>query len=184
MINRENIDDFASQSNSSEMNPNPNTEGNFSFFSIHDIVDPVPNTQGMIFDLALKVYDRNRITFDGYERKSFSFNHFELIELYYSIVRETLRLLQSPEINSVQELGRLSINTLPLFMEPIDVTEEEWEWSRKVYHEGEENMVEIELPLNSMLHYAINVRRISEGNKSNPFFNWSIIELLNPSPNN
>jgi len=132
----------------------------------------------------LKVYDRNRITFDGYERKSFSFNQFELIEFYYSIVRETLGLLQSPEINSVQELGRLSINTLQLFMEPIDVTEEEWEWSRRLYQVGEENVVEMELPLNSMLHYAINVRRISEENRSNPVFNWSIIELLNPSPIN
>lgn len=184
MIHRDFSGDFAPQSNYSEMNPSPNTEETLEVFGICDIVDPVINSQQVIFDLTTKVYGMSRISFEGYERKMVSFNHFELLEFYYSIVRETLIQIQSPQIKSVQELGELSIHTLPLFLEPVDVTEEELEWSKGLFGNGSENLVELELPSNSIMNYAINVKRISNDNKFNPDFNTSILELFNPSPIN
>ena len=184
MIHRDFSGDFAPQSNYSGMNPSPNTEETLEVFGILDMVDPVINSQQEIFELASKVYEKSRLSFEGYERKTVSFNHFELLEFYYSIVRETLIQLQSPEIKTVQELGELSLYTLPLFYEPVDLSEEEWEWSKGLFGEGSENSVEIQLPSNSIMNYAINVKRISNDNKFNPDFNSSILELINPSPIN
>ena len=184
MIHQDFSGDFVSPSNYSETNPSSNIEETLEVFGIRDMIDPVLNSQQVIFELTSKVFEKNRMSFEGYERRTVSLNHFELVELYYSIVRETFIQLQSPEIKSVHELGELSLYTLPLFYEPVDLSEEEWEWSKGLFGNGSENLVELELPLNSLMNYSINVNRISDDNKFNPDFNTSILELFNPSPIN
>lgn len=184
MIHQGFTSDFAPHGNNSGMNPSSNKEGTSEVLGIRDMVDPVINSQQEIFDLATKVFEKSKLSFDGYEKKTISFNHFELLELYYYVVRETLIQLQSPEIKSVQELGELCVHTLPLFLEPVDLTEEELKWSKGLFGDGSENLIEMVLPLNSIMNYAINVKRISNDNKHNPDFNTSILELFNPSPIN
>jgi hypothetical protein len=108
-------------------------------------------------------------------------NHFELFEWTHKIVYSTLKEIQRVKYNSINDLLEFNLNTLSLFLEPIDVTEEETKWlnefiSKSGSSDGGE--VEIKLPENAERNYYINVRRILKDNNSNPDFNDTLLDFF------
>jgi hypothetical protein len=83
--------------------------------------------------------------------------------------------------DTVDDLLKFNLNTLPLFLTPIDVTKEELDWVSCFItknENSEETEVEIKLPNDAERNYYINVRRILKENNSNPDFNESILNFF------
>ena len=73
----------------------------------------------------------------------------------------------------------LNHNTLSLFIEPTDITDEEVLFSERfIEKENDEYEVEIKLPKNAQRNYIINFKRILDENNSNPDFNESILNMF------
>jgi hypothetical protein len=73
----------------------------------------------------------------------------------------------------------LNLNTLSLFIEPTDITDEEVLFSERfIQKEKYEYEVDIKLPKNAQRNYIINFKRILDENNSNPDFNESILNMF------
>jgi hypothetical protein len=158
-----------------------NNEDKKRIYRIYDLFSPLNSTNSTLHELTERIFQDFTIDFEGYESKLISLNHFELFELTHKIVYSTIFEIQRVKYNSVDELFEFNLNTLTLFLEPIDVTEEETDWlnefiSKSVSSDGGE--VEIKLPDNAERNYYINVRRILRENNSNPDFNNTLLDFF------
>ena len=179
--NQEFSDENYSHRTSRDIDVYVNNEDKKRTFRIYDLISPLYCTNRTSFDLTEQIFKDFNVEFMGYESKLISINHFELFELTHKIVHSTLKEIQRVKYNSIDDLLEFNLNTLSLFLEPIDVTEEESEWlnefiSKSVSSHGGE--VEIKLPENAERNYYINVRRILKENNINPDFNNTLLDFF------
>jgi len=158
-----------------------NNEDKKRIVRIYDLISPLYSINRTSFDLTEQIFKVFNVEFVGYESKLLSINHFELFELTHKIVHSTLKEIQRVKYNSIDDLLEFNLNTISLFLEPIDVTEEETKWLNEfITNSGSsaDGEVEIKLPENAERNYYINVRRILRENNSNPDFNNTLLDFF------
>jgi hypothetical protein len=149
--------------------------------SIKDLFGNNSSVNKTSFEIAQKIKSKINVDFEFLETRYLSINHFELFELIYQISNETIKELQSVDVSNFEELITYSFKVLPLFLPPIDITEEEVKRSEellKLRNEEEPFGTVISVPIESERNFLINTLRILERNKSNPEFNTSILDYL------
>lgn len=177
--NQENQWDFVPHSYNKGMNPFERFKDNSDFIRIYELMEPVFQTNKEIFNITERVIEVFFAVFDGYEEKCLIVSHHVLVEVVYKIVERTIIELQQGNYNSIEELMKLNLNTLSLFMEPIDATEDELKFAEKFMEkESDEYEVEFKLPKNAQRNYIINFKRILDKNNSNPDFNETILNFF------
>lgn len=178
-LNQENLGDFVPQTEYKGMNPSKRFKDDSDFIRIYDLMEPVFQTNKEIFNITERVIEVFFSVFDGYEEKCLIVSHHVLVEVVYKIVERTIIELQQGNYNSIEELMKLNLNTLSLFMEPIDATEDELKFAEKFMEkESDEYEVEIKLPKNAQRNYIIHFKRILDKNNSNPDFNETILNFF------
>jgi hypothetical protein len=142
-------------------------------------MEPVLQTNRDVYVISEKVFEVFNEVFDGYQEKCLVLSHHILVEVVYKIVERTIIELQQGNYNSIEELMNLNLNTLSLFMEPINATDVELKFAEKFMEkESDEYEVEIKLPENAQRNYIINFKRILDKNISNPDFNETILNFF------
>jgi preprotein translocase subunit SecA len=176
-IEQELFEDDAPRDNSKNTESYKNIES--KFFRIYDLIEPVYSTNKQIFEFAEGVFSKYRKSLEMYDQQNLMLNHFELFELTYKIVENTVKEILRVKYNSIDDLMVVNLNTLTLFLTPSNITEEEIIWSEKFMskHKGEYE-VEFKLPKDAERNYYINFKRILDENNSNPDFNESILNFL------
>jgi hypothetical protein len=177
--NQENQGDFVPHGDNKGMNPFERFKDNSDFIRIYDLFEPVRHTNRDVYEITERVLTIFNSILKIYEERNLRINHFELFELVYKIVEQTIYEIQRTKYNSIDDLLVFNLNTLSLFLEPNNVTEEELKYSEKLIdkeYDGYE--VEIKLPENSQRNYFINVKRILDENNSNPYFNETILNFF------
>lgn len=178
-LNQENLRDFVPQRDYKGMNPFERFKENSDFIQIYDLMEPVFQTNRDVYNITEKVIEIFNEVFDGYQEKCLVLSHHILVEVVYKIVERTIIELQQGNHNSIEELMKLNLNTLSLFMEPINVTDVELKFAEKFMEkESDEYEVEIKLPKNAQRNYIINFKRILDENNSNPDFNETILDFF------
>lgn len=178
-LNQENLGDFEPHRDYKGMNPSKRFKDDSDFIRIYDLMEPVFQTNKEIFNITERVIEVFFAVFDGYEEKCLIVSHHVLVEIVYKVVERTITELQQGNYNSIEELMKLNLNTLSLFMEPIDVTEVESKFAEKFMEkESDKFEVEIKLPKNAQRNYIINFKRILDKNNSNPDFNETILNFF------
>jgi hypothetical protein len=161
--------------------PFVNNKSNSKIICIKDLFEKTTSQNKIPFDISLKINSKLKTNFEFLETKYIEVNRFELFEIVYQIVSETIDELQEVEIESFEELLNYSFKTLPLFLCPNNITQDEIKWSESILIKRTEDHpfgTKVEVPKDSELNYLINVKRILDRNKSNPFFNDSILDFL------
>jgi hypothetical protein len=177
--NQENQGDFVPHGNYKETNPFERLEDKIEFIRIYDLFEPVRHTNRDVYELTERVFTIFKSILKIYEERNLKINHFEFFELVYKVVEQTIYEIQRIKYNSIDDLTVLNLNTLSLFLEPNNVTEEELKYTEKLIDkESDGYEVEIKLPINSQRNYFINVKRILDENNSNPDFNESILNMF------
>jgi hypothetical protein len=73
----------------------------------------------------------------------------------------------------------INLNTLTLFLQPNEITDEENEWvDRLTKNRTGEYELEIKLPEDAERNYYINFKRVLDENNENPDFNESILNFF------
>jgi hypothetical protein len=176
---QENQGDFVPQLDKKGINPFERFKKNSDFIRIYELMSPVFQTNKDVYLIAEKVFEVFNSVLDEYEEKCLVINHNVLFELSYKIVERTIHEIQRTKYNSIDDLTVLNLNTLSLFIEPTDITDEELLFSNRfIENENEEYEVDIKLPKNAQRNYIINFKRILDENNSNPDFNESILNMF------
>lgn len=177
--NQENQGDFVPHRDNKGMNPFERFKYNSDFIRIYELMEPVLQTNRDVYVISEKVFEVFNEVFDGYQEKCLVLSHHILVEVVYKIVERTIIELQQGNYNSIEELMNLNLNTLSLFMEPINATDVELKFAEKFMEkESDEYEVEIKLPENAQRNYIINFKRILDKNNSNPDFNETILNFF------
>ena len=179
--NQEKFNSSVTPNNHEGMEVFLNMEEKKSIYRIYDLISPITHSEKHILDITEKVFSEYKIHCKGYESILVTLNYFELFELTYRLVHSTISEIQRVNYDSLDDLMKYGFNTLPLFLTPLGMTEEELEWVSGMItnnHSSEETEVEIKLPNDAERNYYINVRRILKENNSNPDFNESILNFL------
>ena len=177
--NQENHGDFVPHRDDKGMNPFERFKDNSDFIRIYDLFEPVRHTNRDVYEITERVLTIFNSILKIYEERNLRINHFELFELVYKIVEQTIYEIQRTKYNSINDLLVFNLNTLSLFLEPNNVTEEELKYTEKLIDkESDGYEVEIKLPINSQRNYFINVKRILDENNSNPDFNETILNFF------
>lgn len=150
-----------------------------NFLRIYDLIEPVFSTNKQIFEITERVFSQYRNHFDMYENLNLRLNHLELSEFTYKLVESAIQEILRLEYKSIDDLMEINLNTLTLFIQPNDITEDENKWVESLLskQKGEREM-EIKLPVDAEKNYFINLKRILDKNNSNPDFNESILNLF------
>lgn len=86
----------------------------------------------------------------------------------------------TPKINNVIQLKQLSQETIPLYLPPRSITEEEMEWVNGFIGDSwKSQTIELEIDIKHQIYYLINLKRQLNYNINNPDFNDSILNNLN-----
>ena len=179
--NQQKDDNSVTPNNHESMEVFVNMEDKKRIFRIYDLIPPVTHSEKQTFDISEKVFSGFHVQHEGLESITISLNRLELLEWTYSIVNSSIKELQRVNYNTVNDLLKFNLNTLPLFLTPIDVTNEEMDWVSGFItknENSEETEVEIKLPNDAERNYLVNVRRILKENNSNPDFNQSILNFF------
>jgi hypothetical protein len=177
--NQENHGDFVPHRDDKGMNPFERFKDNSDFIRIYDLFEPVRNTNRDVYEITERVLTIFNSILKIYEEKNLRINHFELFELVYKVVEQTIYEIQRIKYNSIDDLTVLNHNTLSLFIEPTDITDEEVLFSERfIEKENDEYEVEIKLPKNAQRNYIINFKRILDENNSNLDFNESVLNMF------
>jgi hypothetical protein len=177
--NQENQGDFVPHGNDKETNPFERLEDKIEFIRIYDLFEPVRHTNRDVYEISERVLTIFNSVLKMYEEKNLRINHFEMCELVYKVVEQTIYEIQRVKYNSIDDLTVLNLNTLSLFIEPTDITDEEVLFSERfIQKEKYEYEVDIKLPKNAQRNYIINFKRILDENNSNPDFNESILNMF------
>jgi hypothetical protein len=151
-----------------------------NLIQLYDLIPPVLNTHRYSYEITEQVFQKYQLDFDSSESKLISLNHFELFELTYHVVQNTINNIQQVKYNSVDELFEFNANTLPLFLEPHDISDEEMKWVNEVMatsNSSIEKEIEIKIPENAERNYYINVKRVLKANNLNPDFNETMLNF-------
>jgi hypothetical protein len=178
-LNQENLGEFVPQREYKGMNPSKRFKDDSDFIRIYDLMEPVLQTNRDIYLVSEKVFEVFYSVFEEYEEKCLIVSHHVLFEIVYKIVERTIIELQQGNYTSIEEIMKLNLNTLSLFMEPINATDVELKFAEKFMEkESDEYEVEIKLPENAQRNYIINFKRILDKNNSNPDFNETILNFF------
>jgi hypothetical protein len=178
-INHKKLIDSVLHCNSSESNPSLNYDDKIQLFKITDLIDGVHQTNSTIFEMTDKVLSNLRIQFNGFENVRIETNQYELFEFVYKIVETSIDLVLTPKINNVIQLKQLSQETIPLYLPPRSITEEEMEWVNGFIGDSwKSQTIELEIDIKHQIYYLINLKRQLNFNINNPDFNDSILEYL------
>ena len=160
-----------------EMNPFVKSEDKIQNVNLTSIFERTTEINKIHFDIALSVFSQFKTNFDGYEYKNFKSNHFELFEFVHSLVVSSITEFQKVEYKRIEDLLSINSNTIKLFLEPNNISEEEVLWVDDFIEKLEKHEeVEVKLPIQLEKNYYINVKRILGNNNSNPTFNDSILD--------
>lgn len=162
-----------------EMNPFVKSEDKIQNVNLTSIIDRTTEINKIHFDIALIVFSKLKTNFDGYEYKNFKLNYFELFEWVNTLVDSSILEYQKVTYNRIEDLLLLNSNTIKLFLEPNNITDEEKSWVDGFIEKLEKHEeVEVKLPIQLEKNYYINVKRILGNNNSNPTFNDSILDYF------
>jgi hypothetical protein len=162
-----------------EMNPFLKSEDKIQNVNLTSIIERTTEINKIYFDIALSVFSQFKTNFDGYESKNFKSNHFELFEFVHTLVVSTISEFLKVEYKRIEDLLLINSNTIKLFFEPNNITEEEKSWVDGFIDKLEKHEeVEVKLPIQLEKNYYINVKRILGNNNSNPTFNDSILDYF------
>ncbi len=176
---RKNQGDFVPHGENKGMNPFERFKDNSDFIRIYELMSPVLQTNRDVYVISEKVFEVFNSVLREYEEKCLIVSHHVLFEIVYKVVERTIKELRSVEYTSIDDLMKFNLNTLTLFLEPSEVTNEELKFSEKLTNkENDGYEVEIKLPENSQRNYFINVKRILDENNSNPDFNETILNFF------
>lgn len=177
--NQEKQGDFVPHIDNKGMNPFERFKDNSDFIRIYELMEPVLQTNRDVYVISENVFEVFNSVFEEYEEKCLIVSHHVLFEMVYKIVGRTIKELQRTKYSSIDDLMTFNQNTLTLFLEPSDITDEELKFAeRLVEKESDGYEVEIKLPTNSQRNYYINVKRILDENNSNPDFNETILNFF------
>lgn len=176
---RKNQGDFVPHGENKGMNPFERFKDNSDFIRIYELMSPVLQTNRDVYVISEKVFEVFNSVLREYEEKCLIVSHHVLFEIVYKVVERTIKELRSVEYTSIDDLMKFNLNTLTLFLEPSEVTNEELKFSEKLINkENDGYEVEIKLPENSQRNYFINIKRILDENNSNPDFNEMILNFF------
>ena len=171
--------DFVPHGENKGMNPFERFKDNSDFIRIYELMEPVLQTNRDVYVISEKVFEVFNSVFEEYEEKCLIVSHHVLFEMVYKIVGRTIKELQRTKYSSIDDLMTFNQNTLTLFLEPSDITDEELKFAeRLVEKDSDEYEVEVKLPENAQRNYFINVKRILDENNSNPDFNETILNFF------
>ena len=171
--NQQKDDNSVTPNNHESMEVFINMEDKKRIFRIYDFIPPITHSEKQTFDISEKVFSGFHVQHEGLESITISLNRLELLEWTYSIVNSTIKELHRVNYVTVDDLLKFNLNTLPLFLTPIDVTNEELDWVSGFITQNEnseETEVEIKLPIDAERNYLINVGRILKKNVVLPNF--------------
>ena len=176
---QQNQGDFVPHEENKGMNPFERFKDNSDFIRIYELMSPVLQSNRDVYVISSKVFEVFNSVLREYEEKCLIVSHHVLFEIVYKIVERTIKELRSVEYTSIDDLMKFNLNTLPLFLEPSEVTDEELIFVEKLVDRDSDGYeVEIKLPANSQRNYLINIKRILDENNSNPTFNDSILDFF------
>jgi hypothetical protein len=162
-----------------EMNPFLKSEDKIQNVNLTSIIERTTEINKIYFDIALSVFSQFKTNFDGYEYKNFKSIHFELFEFVHTLVVSTISEFLKVEYKRIEDLLLINSNTIKLFFEPNNITEEEKSWVDGFIDKLEKHEeVEVKLPIQLEKNYYINVKRILGNNNSNMNFNDSILDYF------
>ncbi len=163
--NSKNIESFVNQ----DMNP----------IGIYDFIDPVYTTNKQLYEITERVFKQYRKSFDMYDQQHLKLNHFELFEWTYKTVESTVNEILRTKYKTIDDLMVINLNTLTMFLQPNEITDEENEWvNRLTKNRTGEYELEIKLPEDAERNYYINFKRVLDENNENPDFNESILNFF------
>jgi hypothetical protein len=162
-----------------EMNHYVKSEDKIQNVNLTSIIDRTTKINKIHFDITLIVFSKLKTNFDGFEYKNFKLNYFELFELVNTLVDLSILEYQKVTYNRIEDLLLINSNTIKLFLEPNNITDEEKSWVDGFIHKLEKHdEVEVKLPIQLEKNYFINIKRILGNNNSNPTFNDSILDYF------
>ena len=162
-----------------EMNPFVKSQDKIQNVNLTSIIERTTEINKIYFDIALSVFSQFKTNFDGYEYKNFKSNHFELFEFVHTLVVSTISEFLKDEYKRIEDLLLINSNTIKLFLEPNNISEEEVLWVDGFIEKlKKHDEVEVKLPKELEKNYFINVKRILGNNNSNPTFNDSILDYF------
>lgn len=182
---RKNQGDFVPQGENKGMNPFERFKDNSDFIRIYELMSPVLQTNRDVYVISEKVFEVFNSVLREYEEKCLIVSHHVLFEIVYKVVERTIKELRSVEYTSIDDLMKFNLNTLPLFLEPSEVTNEELIFVEKLVDRDSDGYeVEIKLPENAQRNYFVNVKRILDENNVNPDFNQTILNFFDLNRDN
>jgi len=183
--NQENHGDYVPHRDNKGINPSERFKDNSDFIQIYELMKPVKQINRDVYLITERVFEVFNSVFDESQDKCLILNIHSLFEITFTVVERTISELQRPHYNSIDDLLVFNLNTLSLFLEPTNVTEEEMQFAEKFKEkESDGNEVEIKLSENAQRNYAINLKRILDENNSNPDFNESILNFFDRNRDN
>ena len=147
--------------------------------NLTSLIDRTTEINKIHFDISLIIFSKLKTNFDGYEYKNFKSNYFELLEFINNIVESSILEFLKVEYTRIEDLISIDSNTIKLFLQPNNISEEEKLWVDGFIKKLEKhNEVEVKIPIELEKNYYINIKRILENNNSNPTFNDSILDYF------
>jgi hypothetical protein len=161
------------------MNPFIKSEDKIQIVNLTSLIDRKTEINKIHFDITLIIFSKLKTHFDGYEYKNFESNYFELLEFVHSLVVSSISEYLKVSYTRIEDLISIDSNTIKLFLQPDNITEEEELWVDGFIKKLEKhNEVEVKIPIELEKNYYINIIRILGINNSNPTFNDSILDYF------